>query len=159
MKIDYISLSPEQTRSFGRSLALKLWPGAFIGLGGDLGAGKTCFAQGLGAGLGIKEIINSPTFTLIKEYNGRLPLYHMDVYRLGSWEEMYDLGYEEYFGGSGVVLVEWFEQISEILPEDRLEIIFERGESENIRILHFKPWGSKWQDLLKGGEIFADFGD
>ncbi|MCQ2559332.1 MAG: tRNA (adenosine(37)-N6)-threonylcarbamoyltransferase complex ATPase subunit type 1 TsaE [Clostridia bacterium] len=159
MEINYTSRSPEQTRNLGRRLALKLWPGAFIGLGGDLGAGKTCFAQGLGAGLGITELINSPTFTLIKEYQGRLPLYHMDVYRLGHWEEMYDLGYEEYFGGSGVVLVEWFEQISEILPEDRLEINFLRGESENIRILQFKPQGSKWEALFKGGGVFAGIGD
>lgn len=89
-------------------------------LNGDLGVGKTVFTQGFAAGLGIQEPVNSPTFTIVQEYDdGRLPLYHFDVYRLGDVDEMDEIGYEDYFYGEGICLIEWSERIREILPEHR----------------------------------------
>ena len=129
-------------------IAKYLFPGAFLALNGDLGSGKTTFSQGLAEGLGINEDISSPTFTIIKEYeNGRLPLYHMDVYRLERPEEMEDLGYEEYFYGEGICAVEWADNIRELWPEEYLEITF--LYSENGRILEFNPHGRKYEEIIE----------
>ena len=102
-------------------------PGTVFTLTGDLGVGKTVFAQGLAEGLGITEPINSPTFTIVQVYDeGRLPFYHFDVYRIGDVEEMEEIGYEDYFYGDGVCLVEWAELIGEILPQRRTQILVEK---------------------------------
>ena len=96
-------------------------------LNGDLGVGKTVFTQGFAAGLGIQEPVNSPTFTIVQEYDdGRLPLYHFDVYRLGDMDEMDEIGYEDYFYGEGICLIEWSERIREILPEHPIQITIEK---------------------------------
>ena len=113
-------------------LAAKIAEGAGAGdiylLNGDLGTGKTVFAQGFARGLGIDDYVNSPTFTIMKGYDGgRLPLYHFDVYRIGSPEEMYDLDYEEYLYGEGVCLIEWAELIEELLPKDVVNITIEKN--------------------------------
>jgi len=101
------SASVEQTHTLGKALGALLAAGDVILLVGDLGAGKTALTQGIGAGLGVRETINSPTFTLLKEYVGRLPLYHFDLYRIEDPEELFMLGFEDYFGGEGVCVVEW----------------------------------------------------
>ena len=102
-------------------------PGTVYTLTGDLGVGKTVFAQGLASGLGIEEAINSPTFTIVQVYDeGRLPFYHFDVYRIGDIEEMDEIGYEDYFYGDGVCLVEWAELIKELLPKTRTELLIEK---------------------------------
>ena len=123
----YESNSAAQTAQFARELAGKAKPGSVICLDGELGGGKTVFAQGFAGGLGIVEPVSSPTFTIVQVYEGgRLPLYHFDVYRIADPEEMEEIGYEDYFYGRGVCLVEWSVQIEELLPEDALRVRLEK---------------------------------
>ncbi|MED1469980.1 tRNA (adenosine(37)-N6)-threonylcarbamoyltransferase complex ATPase subunit type 1 TsaE [Bacillus salipaludis] len=139
-----------QTLSFAAKLAEHLLPGDVITLEGDLGAGKTTFTKGLAQGLGVKRTVNSPTFTIIKEYAGRMPLYHMDVYRVGDTFE--DLGFDEYFEGDGVTVVEWAHLIEEQLPSERLTI-FLYHEGQEKRKMVFVPKGERYEQLCK--EIFS----
>ena len=119
--------SPEETFRVGKELGEKAYAGQVFTLTGDLGVGKTVFTQGLAKGLGIEEPVNSPTFTIVQEYDGgRLPFYHFDVYRIGDAEEMEELGFDDYVMGEGVSLIEWADLISEILPEKRTEILIEK---------------------------------
>lgn len=119
--------SPEETFAVGVQLGMKAAPGQVYTLTGDLGVGKTVFTQGFAKGLGIEEPVNSPTFTIVQEYeDGRLPLYHFDVYRIGDVEEMEEVGFEDYVMGDGVSLIEWAELIADILPEKRIEIVIEK---------------------------------
>lgn len=115
----YESNSPEETFNIAKALGEKAQPGQIYTLNGDLGVGKTVFAQGFAKGIGVTDYVNSPTFTIVQVYeDGRLPLYHFDVYRIADPEEMYEIGYEEYFFGEGVCLVEWAELIEELLPSE-----------------------------------------
>ncbi len=117
-----ITNSARETMLIGEKLARKLKPGDMIALSGDLGSGKTTFTKGIGKGLGVKDSkrINSPTFVLIKEYNGRVPLYHLDLYRLDDLEGIENLAIEEYIYGNGVTVIEWAEKIKSILPEKHI---------------------------------------
>ena len=118
---------PEETFEVGRKIGMNAKPGQIYTLTGDLGVGKTVFTQGVAAGLGITEPVNSPTFTIIQEYeDGRLPFYHFDVYRIGDLEEMEEIGNDDYFFGQGICLIEWAELIEEILPEKRIEVTIEK---------------------------------
>lgn len=117
----------EDTFSLGEKLGKTVKGGTVICLNGDLGVGKTVFTQGFAKGLGIDEPINSPTFTIVQEYHtGRLPFYHFDVYRIGDISEMDDIGYEDYFFGDGVCLVEWACLIEDIIPEDAIAVTIEK---------------------------------
>ncbi|MCD5404982.1 MAG: tRNA (adenosine(37)-N6)-threonylcarbamoyltransferase complex ATPase subunit type 1 TsaE [Desulfotomaculum sp.] len=136
------SLSAKRTQSIGKLLGEKLKPKDIICLYGDLGAGKTCLSKGIAAGLGVSENITSPTFTIIKEYKGRYPVYHIDVYRLSSSADMLDLGYEEYFDGDGVVIIEWADIIEDILPEERLDI--QLSKKDKVHIIKFIPRGNRY---------------
>ena len=119
--------SPEETFETGRKLGEKAVPGQVFTLMGDLGVGKTVFTQGLARGLGIQEPVSSPTFTIVQVYEeGRLPFYHLDVYRIGDVEEMDEVGYDDYIMGDGVSLIEWADLIEEILPEKRTEVRIEK---------------------------------
>ena len=119
--------SPEETYALGEKIGKAAQPGQIYTLTGDLGVGKTVFTQGVAAGLGITEPISSPTFTIIQEYEtGRLPLYHFDVYRIGDIEEMEEIGYDDYFFGKGICLIEWANLIEEILPENLIQITIEK---------------------------------
>ena len=121
------SFCAEDTYEIGKKIGQEAQPGQVICLYGDLGVGKTVFTKGLADGLGITEPIQSPTFTIVREYEeGRLPLYHFDVYRIGDIEEMDEIGYEDYISGEGVSLIEWSNLIEEILPEERTEILIEK---------------------------------
>ncbi len=121
------SFSAEDTRLFGEELGKNARPGDVYTLIGDLGVGKTVLTQGIASGLGIEEAINSPTFTIVQVYEeGRMPFYHFDVYRIGDIEEMDEIGYEDYFYGEGLTMIEWANLIEEILPEKRKEIIIEK---------------------------------
>lgn len=121
------TFSPEDTFSFGKWIGENALAGQVYTLVGDLGVGKTVFTQGVAAGLEITEPVNSPTFTIIQEYeSGRMPFYHFDVYRIGDIEEMEEIGYDDYFYGNGICLIEWANLIEEILPEDRIQITIEK---------------------------------
>ena len=127
----------QETRAFGFDLAKKLKQGDIIALIGDLGTGKTTLTKSIAEGLGITEMITSPTFTIVQEYHqGRLPLYHFDVYRVNDVEEMYELGYEEYFFGQGVCVIEWADLIMDIIPKGALIINIEYGAEEDQRVYH-----------------------
>lgn len=120
--------SPEETFEIGRQLGLSAKPGDIYTLSGDLGVGKTVFTQGVAAGLGIKEHVSSPTFTIVQVYEeGRIPFYHFDVYRIGDIEEMDEIGYEDYFFGEGISIIEWAELIAELIPEQAKSIIIEKN--------------------------------
>ena len=115
--------SPEETFEAGRKLGMNANTGEIYTLNGDLGVGKTVFTQGVAAGLGILEHVNSPTFTIVQVYeSGRLPFYHFDVYRIGDVEEMDEIGYEDYFYGNGLCIVEWAERIRELIPPQARQI-------------------------------------
>jgi tRNA threonylcarbamoyladenosine biosynthesis protein TsaE len=124
-------------RAFGLELAERAKKGSIVALTGELGTGKTTLTKYIAEGLGITDIVTSPTFTIVQEYTGgRLPLYHFDVYRIGSLEEMYELGYEEYFFGQGVCVVEWADRIPELIPEGSIMIRIEYGVDEDERVYH-----------------------
>ena len=118
----------EETKKFGEKLCEKLTAGSIVALTGDLGTGKTTLTKAIAAGLGVTDVITSPTFNIVKQYDsGRLPLYHFDVYRIGDVDEMYEIGYEEYFFGDGVCVIEWADLIEEIIPDDAVRIEIEYG--------------------------------
>jgi tRNA threonylcarbamoyladenosine biosynthesis protein TsaE len=142
--------SPLETEALGERLGSLAIPGDIFCLYGDLGAGKTCLARGMARGLGVEEPVTSPTFTLINEYQGRIPFYHMDAYRLEDSGDMVDLGYEEYFFGEGVTLLEWAGRIRDILPDSRLDIyITGAGETEEARIITLEAFGERYVRLSK----------
>lgn len=123
----YETMSAKETFELGRKLGTEAQAGQVYTLSGDLGVGKTVFTQGMAAGLGITEPVNSPTFTIVQIYDqGRLPFYHFDVYRISDIEEMDEIGYEDCFYGDGVCMIEWAELIGEILPEDRIAVRIEK---------------------------------
>lgn len=127
------SRSAADTFAYGKALGEKAVPGEIYTLVGDLGVGKTVFTQGFAAGLGIAEPVNSPTFTILQSYEeGRIPLHHFDVYRIGDVEEMEEIGYEDCFYGEGVCLIEWADLIREILPEDCIRITIEKELAEGF---------------------------
>ncbi len=127
------SRSAAETFAYGKALGEKTCPGEVYSLVGDLGVGKTVFTQGLAAGLGISEPVNSPTFTILHSYEeGRITLHHFDVYRIGDVEEMEEIGYEDCFYGDGVCLIEWADLIQEILPEDCIRITIEKDLSKGF---------------------------
>jgi tRNA threonylcarbamoyladenosine biosynthesis protein TsaE len=135
---------PEATRRLAAAVAELARPGDVVLLAGDLGAGKTAFAQGFGAALGVDEPITSPTFTLVNRYEGRLPLHHLDVYRLDRLEEVSDLGLEEFLDEEGVVLIEWGDRITPVLPADFLEVRITLGDGDDDRVLEFTAVGTRW---------------
>lgn len=143
-----VTHSAEETMRLAERLGRFVQAGDVITLEGDLGAGKTSFTKGLAKGLGVKRVVNSPTFTIIKEYQGRIPLYHMDVYRLEDDAE--ELGLEEYFYGDGVSVIEWASMISSQLPEDRLQLTIRRLDDTSRKVT-IQPTGDRskalWEEL------------
>ncbi|WP_291257538.1 tRNA (adenosine(37)-N6)-threonylcarbamoyltransferase complex ATPase subunit type 1 TsaE [Flavonifractor sp.] len=134
--MELLSHSPEETEDIGARLAEQLEPGAVVAFTGDLGAGKTAFTRGLARGLGIPDRITSPTFTIVNEYEGgRLPLFHFDMYRLGSADELFDIGWEDYLCRGGVCAVEWSENIADALEEDAVRVDIRRGASDQERVI------------------------
>ena len=132
--------SPEQTELLGKKLAARLNPGDVIAYYGDLGAGKTAFTRGLAAGLGVTECVTSPTYTIVNEYlSGRMPLFHFDMYRLSSSEELFDIGWEDYLARGGVCAVEWSENVADALDDDCLRVDIRRGGEESRRVISVEP--------------------
>ena len=146
MEYKITTRSLEETIALAQNFESEKFPNMIICLDGELGAGKTMFTKGIAQALGIKENITSPTFTIIKEYNGELPLYHMDVYRLDGVTD--GIGIEEYFTKGGVVVIEWSETIKDVLPEERLDVNI-RVADENSRLFIIKPHGKKYEELCE----------
>lgn len=143
--IQVTSTSPEETRILGASLAPTLLPGDVISLSGDLGAGKTVFVQGLATALGVQSHVTSPTFTIVHEYEGRFPVIHLDVYRLDSFQEVLDLGFEELLDPAAILVVEWGEAVAPLFPKSYLEIqITQTTEGPDCRGFVFRPRGPEW---------------
>ena len=139
--------SEEETMEIAENIESEKFPNMIICLIGDLGSGKTIFTKGFANSLGIEENITSPTFNIIKEYTGgETPLYHMDLYRLDG--DVRNLGLDEYFSKDGIVIIEWADMIEDYLPEERLDIKF-KVVDEDTRILIFKPYGKKYEDLCE----------
>ncbi len=142
--MEFISHSPAQTEALGEALGKILLPGAVLAYRGDLGAGKTAFTRGLARGLGAKEQVTSPTYTIVNEYlSGRMPLFHFDMYRLGSSDALFDIGWEDYLERQGVCTVEWSENVADALT-DAIVVTLEKTGEETRRI------------TLEGSEILAD---
>jgi len=135
-----------ETIELAQNFESEKFPNMIICLNGELGSGKTVFTKGIANALGIKETITSPTFTIIKEYDGELPLYHMDVYRLDGNIE--GVGIEDYFSKDGVVVIEWADMIKDYLPQERLDIFF-RVVDEDKRSLTLQPHGKKYEELCE----------
>ena len=134
--VRFVTNSEGETEALGARLADKLAPGAVIAFTGDLGAGKTAFTRGLARGLGIADRVTSPTFTIVNEYEGgRLPLFHFDMYRLSSSDELFDVGWEDYLARGGVCAVEWSENVSDALEGDVIVLEIRRGESDGQRVI------------------------
>ncbi len=141
----FITHSPEETEKIGEALAKSLQPGTILAYRGDLGAGKTAFTRGLARGLGCKETVTSPTYTIVNEYlGGRLPLFHFDMYRLASSDDLWDIGWEDYLDREGVCAVEWSENVQDAM-EDAVTVTIEKL-GENTR-----------QITIEGGQGYADF--
>ena len=142
--MNFISNSPEETEKVGEALGKVLTPGTVIAYQGDLGAGKTAFTRGLARGLGCRELVTSPTYTIVNEYlGGRLPLFHFDMYRLGSSDDLFDIGWEDYLERDGVCAVEWSENVEDAM-ENPLVITIEKLSDEERNI------------ILEGAEDLAD---
>ena len=146
MEYKFTSYNEMDTIELAQNLESEKFPNMIICLDGELGSGKTIFTKGIANALGIKDSITSPTYTYIKEYDGELPLYHMDVYRLDGSDN--SLGIEEYFTKGGVVVIEWASMIKDILPEERLDIKF-KVLDENKRLLLLTPHGTKYEELCE----------
>lgn len=140
--------SPEQTRLLGCAVGERAMPGDVYLLSGPLGAGKTCFTQGVAEGLGVKGYVRSPTFVLMTRHQGRLTLHHVDLYRIGSPYEAWDLGLDEQLFDSGVCVIEWAERAEELFPEDALWLEISYGDAEHSREVSFDTESSRYGELL-----------
>ena len=142
--MEYITNSPSETEAVGAALAALLEPGAVIAYRGDLGAGKTAFTRGLARGLGVREAVTSPTYTIVNEYlGGRMPLFHFDMYRLRSSEDLFDIGWDDYLERGGVCAVEWSENVEDAL-EDPIFVTIQKTGEDSRRI------------IIEGGDRIAD---
>ena len=143
--MEFATNTPSQTEALGEAVGKQVKPGTLIAYRGDLGAGKTAFTRGLARGLGIDEIVTSPTYTIVNEYlSGRIPLFHFDMYRLASSDDLFDIGWEDYLGRGGVCAVEWSENVADAM-EDAMVVTIEKTGDTSRRI------------TLEGGNCLADF--
>lgn len=153
-----VTRSPEETRVLGAALAPTLLPSDVISLSGDLGAGKTVFVQGLGAALGVRQRITSPSFTLVHEYSGRYQILHLDVYRLESFQEVLDLGFEELLDPGAILVVEWGEAVRPLLPPRYLhmDLLRSEGDDDSERTITFWPHGPDWIRKVQEMRVTAE---
>ena len=146
MQYKFTSRSELDTIELAQNFESEKFPNMILCLDGELGSGKTIFTKGIADALGIKDTITSPTFPIIKEYEGELPLYHMDVYRLNGNTD--GIGIEEYYSKGGIIVIEWADSIKDILPQERLDIKF-KVLDENKRLIIFEPKGNKYEELCE----------
>jgi tRNA threonylcarbamoyladenosine biosynthesis protein TsaE len=157
MRVEIVSSSPEQTQAIGRVLGARAQPGDVVLLSGELGAGKTCLTQGVLWGLGVDEFARSPTFVMINEYEGRLPLYHIDLYRIDAEVEVADLGLDEYLSGDGICVVEWPERSRDAYPLERVEIKLEHV-NESTRKLTLTSASRRFDAVFQAAKSAATAG-
>ena len=152
-QLDLATSGPEETRKLGAALAGLLAPGDVISLTGDLGAGKTCLVQGAARALGVEEPVGSPTFVLVREYRGDLPILHLDVYRLERVHEVLDLGFEDLLDPRAVIFIEWGDAIEALLPEASLEVALTADPETDLRRVQVRgagsSWARRWEDLAR----------
>ena len=153
-RVSCVSRSPDETRAIAAALAPALHPGYVVVLAGDLGAGKTCFVQGAAVALGVKVRVTSPSFVLVREYEGTLPILHLDIYRLGNLQELVDLGYEEFLDPNWVVFIEWGDAAGPLLPENHLEVDLRREEDDS-RTITLRPHGDWTRRLAFARDALA----
>ncbi|WP_082816921.1 tRNA (adenosine(37)-N6)-threonylcarbamoyltransferase complex ATPase subunit type 1 TsaE [Anaerosporomusa subterranea] len=144
-----LTMTPEETEEFGFRIGTRLQAGDCLCLTGTLGAGKTLLAQGIARGLGVTDPVTSPTFTVLQVYQGRLPVYHYDLYRLRRSEELIDIGFDEYSGPSGVTLIEWPDMFPESMPEEALWVELSPESDGQARKITLTPHGNRYSVLLK----------
>jgi tRNA threonylcarbamoyladenosine biosynthesis protein TsaE len=160
MRADLRAPTADDTRAIGRAIASMLRFGDVVALGGELGAGKTTLVQGAAAALGVSEPVLSPTFTLVREYHGAIPVYHLDVYRLNRLQDVLDLGFEEMTDAGGVTFVEWGNAIEALLPESHLEVSLrteEDGEERWLTVDAVGPaWSERWERLESALEHWGE---
>lgn len=137
----FVTNSEKETTELGRKLAGKLTGGTVVAFFGGLGMGKTAFTRGMAQVLCVKEDVSSPTFAIVNDYGGNPPLYHFDMYRVESWDDLYSSGFFDYYENGGILAVEWSENIENALPENTVRVTFERGENDNQRVI-----------IIEGGE-------
>lgn len=147
--LDIVLRGLEDTNEFGIMLGRAMKKGDILCLNGDLGAGKTTMTKSIGKGLGVEEYITSPTFALINQYSGRIPVYHFDVYRLENADELIDLGFDEYFYGNGVCIIEWADKIEKMIPQERIVIDIEKGSAQDERIVRVSGHGNRYEQIVK----------
>jgi len=140
-----VTRSTAETLELARAVGELLRPGDVVSLVGDLGAGKTVFARGVARALGVTELVVSPSFTIVREYDGRVPLVHVDVYRIDAVQELHDLGFEEVVREDAVTLVEWGDRIDGLLPGDRLDVRLAPGASDDERVVEIEGLGHSWR--------------
>jgi tRNA threonylcarbamoyladenosine biosynthesis protein TsaE len=148
MNLTIITNGPEETKKIGEEVGKLSRPGDLLAFHGELGAGKTCFIQGISQQLEVKDYVTSPSFTIINEYQGKIPIYHFDLFRLNNVEEILELGYEEYFYGEGLTVIEWAEKIEQLLPKEHLRIEI-KFKDHFKRTISFIPQGNRFEKLLK----------
>lgn len=140
-----VTRSADETLALASSVGELLRPGDVVSLAGDLGAGKTVFARGVARGLGVADPVVSPSFTIVREYEGRVPLVHVDVYRIDTFQELHDLGFEEVMRDDAVTLVEWGDVIDGMLPGDRLDVRLAAGSTDDERVIEIEGRGRSWR--------------
>jgi tRNA threonylcarbamoyladenosine biosynthesis protein TsaE len=140
-----VTRSTDETLELARAVGELLRPGDVVSLVGDLGAGKTVFARGVARALGVTELVVSPSFTIVREYEGRVPLVHVDVYRIDAVQELHDLGFEEVVRDDAVTLVEWGDKVDRLLPGDRLDVRLAAGTADDERVVEIEGHGHSWR--------------
>lgn len=150
----HASTSPAATRELGRRLSRCLVRGDVVLLQGDLGAGKTEFVKGMAEGFRATDLVTSPTFTLLNVYQGTLPIYHFDLYRLEDAEELDNIGFDEFVGGDGVAVIEWAERFLSVMPTEYLRVELLPGNASEARVIRFDPHGAKYLTRLEGRDLF-----
>jgi len=148
MNLTIITKSPEETKKLGEEVGKLTKPGDLLAFYGELGAGKTCFIQGISHNLEVKDYVTSPSFTIINEYQGKVPIYHFDLFRLNNVEEISELGYEEYFHGDALTVIEWAGKIEHFLPKEHLKIDI-KFKDRYQRTISFIPQGDRFDKFLK----------
>ncbi|MEA2087730.1 MAG: tRNA (adenosine(37)-N6)-threonylcarbamoyltransferase complex ATPase subunit type 1 TsaE [Candidatus Caldatribacteriota bacterium] len=148
MNLTIITKSPEETKKIGKEVGKLAKPGDLLAFYGELGAGKTCFIQGISQGLEVKDYVTSPSFTIVNEYQGKIPIYHFDLFRLTNAEDILELGYEEYFYGEGLTVIEWAEKIELFLPKEHLKVDI-KFKDYYQRKISFIPQGDRFNHFLE----------